>query len=174
MKWLEKSKKEKLIMEQNNNFIMDNQEDIDSIYKIYKIRNNLMNYIPMEELIEKARTIIDECEDFSFRSSNARKFISPDRPEFIIKLDNEDKVYQVKDNSERELDKYSDSVGKLASDQILTKIGQEMRKYLNEDKEFQELLEEHDEEITNLMLSNIYIIKAADPKSNNISLRLFV
>jgi len=158
----------------NTNYIMNNQKDIESIQQIYQIRNNLMNFIPMSEFISRARKIINDSTDFSFRTLNAEKFINENRPVFIMKLDNPGKVYSIKNDSEQELDKYSDSVGKLLSDQIMSELGREMRRYLHGDKEFQDLISSHDEDITNLVLSNIYMVKIAGPRENNISLRLFV
>ena len=155
-----------------NNFLVNNEKDLESLYQMYKIRNNLMNYIPMEEFIERSRTIIDECEDFSFRSNNARKFIDPKRPEFILRLDNHDKVYKPEGRSEQELDTYSESVGKLASEQILTYISRQLREYLDENEDFKKVLEDNDETIVNLSLTNMYSIKVADPEANIINIKL--
>lgn len=161
-------------IKKNENLLIKEDEDMEAIIKISKIKNNLINYVSMEDIIDDIRKIIDESENLQFRSQLSREYIDVNRPEFILKVTDKADVYDVKDESDSEIDKYAHSVSEIVYEEVISKVNPTIREALEKDEEFLDFLKEHGESMVDLVMTNIYLVKPSDPKANHISFRLLV
>lgn len=160
-----------------------NSEDIEQLQVLMKIRNNIMNYVDIEKVIDIIGNTIDESEDFSFRSKQAKEFINKNKPVFVMKLDNtpeEEKEKQevMAGKSNMSVEQYieyrEDFVASKLDEQVLSKIGSAIRESIKEDTDLDEILSESNLKFSDLLVTNIYAYKLSDPFTNIINLSLFV
>ena len=161
-------------IKKNENLLIKEDEDMEAIIKISKIKNNLINYVSMEDIIDDIRKIIDESENLQFRSQLSREYIDVNRPEFILKVTDNADVYDVKDETDNEIDKYAHSVSEIVYEEVISKVNPTIREALEKDEEFLDFLKEHGESMVDLVMTNVYLVKPSDPKANHISFRLLV
>lgn len=110
--------------------------------RLYAARNNFLNFIGHEKLVDLIRSIIDSAPHFEFRSENARTYISPVNPQFVLRC-LEPKVLEL---PEEQL--FIDEMTKLVEEEICSLVNIEVSKYAKEfmQTEMASLLSEGDGE----------------------------
>ena len=144
------------------NFLSD--EEIEKIKKIMRKKRDIMSYLDINALIDGTREIIAKSDIFDFRSSVAKLYIDKNQPVFTLKIKDE-KLYQevMNDPSPR------DRIAKLLETDIIRHISELLTYSLDNNSE---LFKDVPEELTKLILTNIYVIWSS-PEDNNIQLKFF-
>lgn len=144
------------------NFLSD--EEIEKIKKIMRKKRDIMSYLDINALIDGTREIIAKSDIFDFRSSVAKLYIDKNQPVFTLKIKDE-KLYQevMEDPSPR------DRIAKLLETDIIRHISELLTDSLDNNSE---LFKDVPEELTKLILTNIYVIWSS-PEDNNIQLKFF-
>ena len=143
-----------------------NEDEIKKISEVLKLKKDIMSYLNMEEFIESAKNIIDSSSIFEFRSKVARNYIDKKNPSFVLKIKDIDIL--------NEMLSYSDprkEVNKLLQKDIISKISKLLTDNINNSKN--RLFEQFPKEITEFILSNIYVIRS-NIQENNIQVYFFV
>ncbi|QDJ97757.1 hypothetical protein PALS2_132 [Staphylococcus phage PALS_2] len=168
-------------MRNNKDVLVNEEKDIRDLQLIMRIRNNIMNYIDLENTVDIIRDTINKSENFKFRSEAAEKHIDVKKPTFVIKLDDEDLHAKNKqsfqgsnDDYEIYLREYEEDVADKLDKEVLKYIGPAIFDSIKEDTELDELMKNNKIEMKDLMITNIYVYKLSDPYTNAINLSLFV
>ena len=94
--------------------------------RLYAARNNFLNFIGQEKLVDLIRNIIDSAKSFEFRSETARTYIAPVNPQFVIKcLDPE--VFKEPDG-----ELFTDAITRMIEEEICSLVNIEVSKYAKE------------------------------------------
>lgn len=144
------------------NFLSD--EEIEKIKEIMRKKRDIMSYLDINALIDGTREIIAKSDIFDFRSSVAKLYIDKNQPVFTLKIKDE-KLYQevMNDSSPR------DRIARLLETDIIRQISKLLTDSLDNNSE---LFKDVPEELTKLILTNIYVIWSS-PEDNNIQLKFF-
>ena len=143
-----------------------NEEETKQVAEILKLKKDIMSYINMNDFIEETRKIIDKSSVFEFRSKVARLYIDKKNPSFTLRI-KDDLIIQ---NLLKEKDP-RDGANKLLQKEIINNISQLLTQSLNNSNN--KVFDEFPKELTNFILSNIYIIRS-NIKDNNIQVFFFV
>lgn len=143
-----------------------NEEEINKIKEVLKLKKDIMSYLNMGEFINKTRNIIDDSEIFEFRSKVARNYIDKKNPSFTLRIKDE--------NIHQEMLTYKDprnEVNKLLQKDIIGKISKLLTDSINNSNN--KLFDAVPKDVTEFILSNIYVIRS-NIKENNIQIYFFV
>lgn len=168
-------------MKNSRDVLIGEEKDIRDLQLLMRIRNNIMNYVDVENTIDIIRNVINDSENFSFRSKQAEKFIDVKKPVFVIKLDDRElsaKNKQSFEGSESDYQSYINNYEKDVADkldrEVLKYIGKAIFDSIKDDSELDRLLKDNELEMKDLMITNIYVYKLSDPYTNAINLSLFI
>lgn len=143
-----------------------NEEEINKIKEVLRLKKDIMSYLNMGEFINQARDIIDNSNIFEFRSKVARNYIDKKNPSFTLRIKDE--------NIHQEMLTYKDprnEVNKLLQKDIIGKISKLLTDSINNSNN--KLFDSVPKDITEFILSNIYVIRS-NIKENNIQIYFFV
>lgn len=168
-------------MRNNRDVLVNEEKDIRDLQLLMRVRNNIMNYVDLENTVDIIREVINKSENFSFRSKQAEQFIDTKKPVFVIKLDDKDLHAKNKKSFEGSPGEYEEYLREYEED-VADKLDKEVLKYIGpaifdsikEDTELDSLLKNNEIEMKDLMITNIYVYKLSDPYTNAINLSLFV
>ncbi|QPI17034.1 hypothetical protein [Staphylococcus phage vB_StaM_SA1] len=168
-------------MRNNRDVLVNEEKDIRDLQLLMRVRNNIMNYVDLENTVDIIREVIKKSENFSFRSKQAEQFIDVKKPVFVIKLDDSNLHAKNKKSFEGSSSDYEDYLREYEED-VAAKLDKEVLKYIGpaifesikEDTELDSLLKSNEIEMKDLMITNIYVYKLSDPYTNAINLSLFV
>lgn len=142
------------------------EKETKQVAEILKLKKDIMSYINMNDFIEETRKIIDNSSIFEFRSKVARMYIDKKNPSFALRI-KDDLLLQ---NLLKEKDP-RDRANKLLQKEIINNISKLLTESL--DKSNNKVFNEFPKELSNFILSNIYIIRS-NIKDNNIQIFFFV
>lgn len=94
--------------------------------KLIAARNNFLNFIGQDAIINLIRGIIQEAPSFSFRSAKAKQFINPINPLFILQTDST----QLLEAPTEEI--YVDRLTELLEEEVCSLVNIEVSKYAKE------------------------------------------
>lgn len=166
-------------MRNSRDVLVNEEKDVRDLQLLMRIRNNIMNYVDVENTIDIISKVINDSENFSFRSKQAEKFIDPKKPVFVIKLDSNDLQFKNKQsiqegNRDQHIQQYENDVAEKLDKEVLSHIGSAIFESIKEDTELDRLMKENDLKMNDLMVTNIYVYKLSDPYTNTINLSLFI
>lgn len=160
--------------------IIQDQNDAEELSNLISIRNNVLNYIGMDNFIDYARKIIDECTYFSFTSEMSRKYIDKNTPIFNLCLvdpyfeEEMDKLNKTNLQKEQLRDKFTEDMTKLLATDIITHITEKLSRTILEDEELTKKTENLTDDIRRLLSSNIYSVTVSAPHENKVFLKLIL
>lgn len=160
--------------------IIQDQNDAEELSNLISIRNNVLNYIGMDNFIDYARDIVDNCKYFSFTSEASRKFIDKNTPIFNLCLVDpffDEEMSKLNDttlNADQLRDKFTEDMTKLLLDDIITHITEKLSSTILADKELTEKSNKLTDDIRRLLASNIYSVTVSAPHENKIFLKLIL
>lgn len=140
------------------------KDEIEKIKLIMKQKRDIMSYLDINVLIEGTKEIIERSKIFDFRSSVAKLYIDKNQPVFTLKII-DDEIY----NSVIEDTHPRDRISVLLETEIIRHISKLLTDSLATKSE---LFKDVPEELTRLILTNIYVIWSS-PADNNIQLKFF-
>ena len=140
------------------------KDEIEKIKLIMKQKRDIMSYLDINVLIEGTKEIIEQSKVFDFRSSVAKLYIDKNQPVFTLKII-DDEIY----NSVIEDTHPRDRISVLLETEIIRHISKLLTDSLATKSE---LFKDVPEELTRLILTNIYVIWSS-PADNNIQLKFF-
>ena len=97
--------------------------DSEEYRKLLAARNNFLNFVGHETIIELIKGIIKQSVSFDFRSKNAEKFIEKVNPLFILECHDET-VAGIQGE-----EAYTDALTKLLEDEVCSLVNIEVSKY---------------------------------------------
>lgn len=145
--------------------------------KLNSIKRTLKSCIDMDVLIDKMKKIIDESEEFSFRSERAKKFINKNDPTFILSCSLLDKFKGLNPKDLSKLDtnkvsKLTDDITKLVNDKITSNVSNFINECVLDKEKFDSLFKNIPEEFSDILLTRIYIIRVSIV-DNSVVVKLF-
>lgn len=152
------------------------EDNLQQMLRLMEIKNNLMNYIGIDNFIEEFKSVIDNSKSFEFLDSNSKKFIDKRRPEFKVRLKdtNHPDVYTVKSKQHSEYDKFVDSVTLVIAREITGETSNLLEKYITNNEELKKEIDSFNNSLTTLILSNVFSIRVANPEDNMIFINMVI
>lgn len=163
-----------------NQQLIKKQEDAEMITKLISIRNNALNAIGMENYVNFARDLIDNCQSFSFTTEIARKYIDQKNPLFNLTLidpyhaDYMKAVSTKNLNPEERKDDFNDYIMEFIQEEITGPLSEKLSRTILEDEDLNRQYEELDTTARRLLSSNLYAVSVSDPRDNKIFLRVLL
>lgn len=168
-------------MKNSRDVLINDEKDVRDLQLLMRIKNNIMNYVDVENTIDIIRDVIKKSENFNFRSQQAEKFIDPKKPVFVIKLDsnelkaeNQNSFKGSDEDYQNHIKNYEDEVAEKLDREVLSHIGSAIFESIKEDTELDRLMKDGELEMKDLMITNIYVYRLSDPYTNTINLSLFI
>jgi hypothetical protein len=153
-------------------------EEKNELLEILTFRNNLMEYIGIEKLIEEMSDIIDKSEHFDFRNESARKYIDKDKPFFVIKVSTTEGITNLptidRNSSDSDLNRYRDVIYKYVGNEIVSESSKLFDKHILNNENLKAKFEKLNTELKDVFLSNIFGVSISSPLDNMIHLRVIV
>lgn len=165
---------------ENQNVLVNEEKDVETLQLLMKIKNNIMNYIDVSKTIEIITNVIDESENFKFRSEMSKKRVTENNPTFVFMLDDEglkkDNInsFNSKEDYNDNIKNYEDKVADKLDKEVLSHIGRAIFESIKDDSELHSIMDKNDLTMKDLMITNIYVYRLSDPYTNTISLSLFI
>lgn len=148
----------------NNNLL--NKEEVEQLKNALELKKNIISYLNMDSFIEHTRDVIEKSENFAFRSIASKLYIDKKQPVFVLKLKDESLLTEIKKSTNP-----IDRVSKLLQMEIIQNISKLLTDCIKE--ESNNIFEGIPKEITEFVISNIYVIRS-NIKDNNIQLFFFI
>lgn len=152
----------------DGNINLLSNDERDELKKALEIKRDLMSYLNITTFIDKVRDIIDQSEQFDFRSKISRLYIDERQPSFTLKIKDDETYKQLLNGDEKDS---RNEVSKMLQTDVIKNISKLLTDCL--DNEDSDLFEGISEEIKEFVIANIYVVRT-NLKDNNIQLYFFV
>ena len=151
---------------------LNKNENYHKMNEFLKIKKSLKSCMDVNIFINKMKEIIDESENFSFRSERSKKFIDKNNPEFILtykKLNTKN----IDTSKVSDMNKLTEKVTNIVFDEILSKASEFITESITDKEKFDQLFKDIPEEFSSKNIFNIYTIRVSI-KDNAIIIKYFM
>jgi hypothetical protein len=156
--------------------LIDNSDDEEMLMEIINIKKNILNYIDIEDIINKIISLLDKTKVFSFKNKRNAKYINKNKPLFILQIHHEKAVNKFGEYNDKDLEKYYQYVSDCLHSEIIAPFSDYLMRILKNNDEFKKVLkkfnldlkESYSEDLglTAFLTASIFSISV--DKSNNI------